>query len=259
MSALRRRGHRTGGASLNVTYLRFELLRTLRNRRFLFLSLGFPLVFYLLVAGSAHSERNLAGSGLSAPLYYMVGLVAFGTMSAMLSSGARIAAERQAGWHRQVRITPLPPRSYLSAKVMTAYLMAGLSIVVLYVAGAAMGVSLPAGRWLEMTGLILVGLIPFAAAGILIGHLLSVEAVGPAMGGGIALLAFLGGTWFPIPDHGVLHVVGQLLPSYWLVQASHVALGGAAWGTRGWVTIAVWTFVLARLARRAFERDTSRV
>jgi len=259
MSVFERRGRGAGGGSLNVTYLRFELLRTLRNRRFLFLSLGFPLVFYLLVASAARSQRNLAGSGLSAPLYYMVGLVAFGTMSAMLSGGARIAAERQAGWHRQVRITPLPPRHYLSAKILTGYLMACLSIAVLYVAGAAMGVSLPAGRWLEMTGLILVGLIPFAAAGILIGHLLSVEAIGPAMGGGIALLAFLGGTWFPIPDHGVLHVVGQLLPSYWLVQASHVALGGAAWGTRGWVTMAVWTFVLARLARRAFERDTARV
>jgi ABC-2 type transport system permease protein len=244
---------------MNLVYLRFELLRTLRNRRFLFLSLGFPLAYYLLVAGATHDQRNLGGTGLSGPLYYMVGLIAFGGMSAMLSSGARIAAERQAGWHRQVRITPLPPRAYLRAKIATAYMMAGLSIAVLYVAGAAMGVELAAGRWLEMTGLILIGLIPFAAAGILIGHLVSVEAVGPAMGGGIALLAFLGGTWFPLPDHGVLHVVGQLLPSYWLVQASHVALGGAAWGARGWVTVVVWTFVLARLARRAFARDTARV
>ncbi len=244
---------------MNATYLRFELLRTLRNRRFLFLSLGFPLVFYLLVAGSARGVKNLGGSGLSAPLYYMVGLVAFGAMSAMLSSGARIAAERQAGWHRQVRITPLPPSAYLRAKVVTGYLMALLTILVLSVAGAAMGVRIPAGRWLEMVGLILVGLIPFAALGILIGHLLSVESIGPAMGGGIALLAFLGGTWFPIPDHGALHVVGQALPSYWLVQAGHIALGGAAWGTRGWIVMAAWSIVLARLAMRAFERDTTRV
>ncbi len=244
---------------MNATYLRFELLRTLRNRRFLFLSLGFPLVFYLLVAGSARHERDLAGTGLSAPLYYMVGLVAFGAMSAMLSSGARIAAERQAGWHRQVRITPLPPRAYLRAKVLTGYLMALLTIVALYVAGAAMGVRLPAGRWLDMTWLILIGLVPFAALGILLGHLLSVDAIGPAMGGGVALLAFLGGTWFPIPSHGLLHVVGQLLPSYWLVQAGHVALGGSPWGARGWITVAVWSIVLARLARRAFQRDTARV
>lgn len=244
---------------MSTVYLRFELLRTLRNRRFLFLSLGFPLVFYLLVAGSARDVSNLGDSGLSAPLYYMVGLVSFGAMSAMLSSGARIAAERQAGWHRQIRITPLPPRAYLRAKVLTGYVMALLTMAVLFVAGAAMGVSLPAGRWLEMTGLILVGLIPFAALGILMGHLLSIEAIGPAMGGGVALLAFLGGTWFPIPDHGALHVVGQLLPSYWLVQAGHVALGGAAWGRQGWLVVGAWSLVLARLAMGAFRRDTARV
>jgi ABC-2 type transport system permease protein len=244
---------------VNTVYLRFELLRTLRNRRFLFLSVGFPLVFYLLVAGSAHDVQNLGDSGLSAPLYYMVGLVSFGAMSAMLSSGARISAERQAGWHRQIRVTPLPPRAYLRAKVLTGYLMALLTMAVLFLAGAALGVSLPAGRWLEMTGLILVGLVPFAALGILMGHLLSIEAIGPAMGGGVALLAFLGGTWFPIPDHGVLHVVGQLLPSYWLVQAGHVALGGAAWGRQGWLTVGIWSFVLAWLAMLAFRRDTARV
>ena len=68
------------------------------------------------------------------------------------------------------------------------------------------------------------------------------------MGGGVALLAFLGGTWFPIPSHGFLNVIGQLLPSYWLVQAGHVALGGHAWPAKAWIVIAVWT-VSARGAR----------
>ena len=32
-----------------------------------------------------------------------------------------------------------------------------------------------------------------------------------------------------------------MLPSYWLVQAGHVGLGGDAWSTRGWVVIAIWS------------------
>ena len=40
------------------------------------------------------TSTNLGGSGISAPLYFMVGLAAFGTMNAVLSGGARIAAER---------------------------------------------------------------------------------------------------------------------------------------------------------------------
>jgi ABC-2 type transport system permease protein len=243
----------------SLVYTRYELLRVLRNRRFFFLSLGFPLVLYFLIAGSARNTTNLAKTGISAPLYFMVGMIAFGTMSAMLSSGARIAAERAVGWNRQLRISPLSTRSYLRAKVLTAYLMALLSMAALYISGVALGVSMSASQWLSMTLLILVCLIPFAALGIAIGHVLTPESIGPALGGGIALLAFLGGTWFPIPSHGFLHDVGQLLPSYWLVQASHVAIGGHPIATKGWTVIAVWTVVLALVARRAYRRDTGRV
>ena len=242
-----------------LVYTRYELLRTLRNRRFFILSLVFPLVLFVLIASAARNTHDFDGTGISAALYLMVGMASFGTMSAMLSCGARIAAERAVGWNRQLRITPLSPAGYFRAKVLTAYMMALLSLIALYVAGAAYGVSLAAGDWLEMTGLIFVGLIPFAALGIWIGHLLTPDSIGPALGGGIALLALLGGAWGPIATHGFLLDLAELLPSYWLVQASHVALGGHAWGAKGWIVVFAWTIVLARLAVRAYRRDTGRV
>jgi len=242
-----------------VSYTRFELLRTFRNRRFFVFSLGFPLILYFLIAGPNRHDTNFGGSGLPAPLYYMVGLASFGTMSAMLSTGARIAGERQVGWNRQLRLTPLSPRAYLRAKVLTAYAMALVTLSLLYISGATLGVSLPAHDWVQMTLLILVGLVPFAALGILIGHLVTVDSIGPVMGGTVSLLALVSGTWFPISDSGFLHDVAQNLPSYWLVQASHVALGGDAWPARGWIVMAVWTVLLAALARRAYRRDTARV
>jgi ABC-2 type transport system permease protein len=175
----------------------------------------------------------------------------------MVSTGARIAGERQVGWTRQLRVTPLSPRAYLRAKVITAYALAGASIGALYLAGAALGVSIPAGKWVEMTVLIAVALLPFAALGIFLGHLLNVDSIGPATGGTVTLLAFVGGTWFPVTS-GVLHAIGQLVPSYWLVQASHVALGGSAWGREGWAVVLVWTAVLTVAARWAYRRDTQR-
>jgi ABC-2 type transport system permease protein len=242
-----------------LLYTRYELLRTLRNRRFFFLSLGFPLALFFLIAGPSRHVHNLGGSGISAPMYFMVGMVAFGTMSSMLSCGARIAAERAVGWNRQLRISPLSTRAYFRAKVLTAYLTAMLSMAVLYAAGISLGVTMPVGDWVTMTLLILVCLIPFAALGVAIGHMLTPDSIGPAMGGGVALLALLGGTWFPIPDHGFLHDFGQLLPSYWLVQASHIALGGHPWPTKAWIVIIGWTVALAALARRAYRHDTGRV
>jgi ABC-2 type transport system permease protein len=241
-----------------LLYTRFELLRAFRNRRFFIFSFGFPLVLYFLIAAPQKHTQSLAGTGISAPLYYMAGLASFGTMASMISSGARIAGERQAGWTRQLRITPLTPREYFRAKVISSYAMATTSLLLLYAAGASLGVSLAAHEWLSMTGLILVALLPFAALGITLGHLMNVDSIGPMTGGLVAILAFLSGTWFPL-THGFLYDVGQYIPGYWIVQASHIALHGHAWGTKGWVVVAVWTVVLVALARVAYRRDTQRV
>ena len=240
-----------------LAYTRFELLRTFRSKRFFVMSLGFPLAIYLLIALPNRGVTDFAGTGISAPLYYMVGLAAFGTMAAILSSGTRIAGERAVGWNRQLRTTPLTTRDYLRTKVLTGYLMALLTIGLLYVAGTALGVRLAAGEWLNMTFLMLCALVPLAALGILLGHVLTVDSIGPAVGGLTAILAFVSGTWFPL-GHGILNDVGQCLPSYWLVQASRVAVGGQAWPLTGWLVVGVWSVVLGALAARAYRRDTQR-
>ena len=244
----------------SMAYIRFELLRTIRNRRVLVFSLAFPILLYLLIAAPNRNEHSLGGTGISAPLYFMIGLASFGTMNAMLSSGARIAAERTAGWNRQLRITPLTTREYFRAKIATSYMLALLSLGALYAAGLTLGVSLPFGRWVAMTWLILVGLVPFAALGVLIGHLVTADSVGPAVGGTTALFAFLGGTWFPITGGGFIEGLAKELPSYWVVQASKAGLGVPhPWGSHGWAVIAIWTAVATGLAARAYQRDTKRV
>lgn len=240
-----------------LVYARYELLRTFRNRRFWFFSLGFPLIFFWLIA-SPQRHKIIHGTGLTFAAYYMVSLASFGTMMSMISTGARIAGERQVGWTRQLRISPLSTRAYFRAKVLTGYAMALLSLVLLYMSGAILGVDLSAGRWLAMTGLIVVGLLPFAALGVLVGHLVNTDAVGPLMGGLVSILAFLGGAWFAITS-GFLHAFGQFLPSWWLVQARNVALDGEGWSARGWITVAVWTAILTAAAAWAYRRDTSRV
>jgi ABC-2 type transport system permease protein len=241
-----------------VAYTRFELLRTFRNGRLLVFALGFPLILYLVIAAPNRDQDDFGGSGISLPLYYMVGLVGFGTMMSLISTGARIATERTDGWTRQLRVTPLPGGAYLRAKVVTGYAMALLTMAFLYGSGLLLGVSLPLGRWLAMTGLILVSLVPFAALGILLGHLLTADTIGPAAGGLVSLLALISGTWFPL-GAGVLRDVAEFLPSYWLVQASHVALGGSGWPAMGWIVVGAWSVALIVLARAAYRRDTERV
>lgn len=243
---------------MNATYLKYETLRIFRNKQNFIFSLIFPLVLFYVIVGTNKNAPDL--DGISFATYYMAGMIGFGTMGAVIAGGARIAIERDVGWNRQLRITPLSPRSYFRTKLLTAYLMAAISIVLIYGAGMSLGVHMPVTKWLAMTGLILIGLIPFAALGVMLGHLISGDAMGPAMGGGMSLFALLGGSWFPIGgSSGFMHDLVRLIPSFWLVQAGKSSVpGGQAWTIEGWIVIAVWSVLLAAGAIWAYRRDTKR-
>lgn len=241
---------------MNATYLRMEILRTFRNRRFFIFSLGIPVIFFFLVAG-ANKDKQLGG--IAFPAYYLAGMTSFGTMMGMLSNGGRISGERAVGWNRQLRMTPLTPRAYFIAKLAAAYLMCSLTLALLLLGGLTMGVHEDPLGVLKTIGYVAVGLIPFAALGIFLGHQLTVDSIGPVMGGGVSILAFIGGAWGPFGGaHDVAHQISQATPTYWLVQAGHTVIGGPGWSARGWWTIAIWSVVLGRLALMAYQRDTKR-
>ena len=104
-------------------------------------------------------------------------------MNAVLASGARIAAERVVGWNRQLRLTPLTSRAYFRDKVLTGVPDgARHDRCCCTRPGRRSACACSAQRWIEMTVLILVGLIPFAALGIIIGHLVSIDSIGPVDG-----------------------------------------------------------------------------
>jgi ABC-2 type transport system permease protein len=241
----------------SLTYIHYEILRTIRNRRFLIFSLIFPLILFLAIAGE---NRHVQLDGIGFPLYFMTGMASWGSMTAIVSIGGKIATERQVGWTRQLRVTPLKTSTYFTAKVLTGYMTALLSIVVLALAGTSLGVRLDATTWLTMLGLLLVGLIPFVLIGIMLGHLVSVDSLGPALGGITSLFALLGGSFGPLAKKGVLLTIVKLLPSYWLVQAGHSALlGSHVWTGEAWIVLAVWTLVMLRLTVVVYRRDTARV
>jgi ABC-2 type transport system permease protein len=245
---------------MNVRYIRYEFLRLLRNKRFFFFSLVFPLVLFIVFGLSNRNETVELGSAkLKFILFYMVGMAGYGAMMAAIAGGARIAAERSVGWNRQLRLTPLPVSTYFLAKVLSSYFMALISIAVLFIVGALFGVHVPAARWPEMVGLILVGLLPFVAVGVLMGHLLTVDSMGPALGGGAALFALLGGMWFPFAAGSTLQKIGEYIPSYWISQAARSGIGESAWTGKGWLVVGVWTVAATLAATRAYQRDTKRV
>lgn len=239
-----------------TVHLRYEVLRTIRNARTLLVSLALPLVlFYAVASGNRHAHTD----GIWFPLYFMGGMAAYGALFAVFAPGARIAVDRAAGWTRQLRLTPLPVRRYFVAKVLTAYLVALLSLLVVFLAGASFGVQLGATGWLEMAGLLIVGLAPFVLMGIIAGHLVSADALPAVVGGLVVVFALLGGAFGQFFGSGAMHSVVKALPSYWLVQAGKAAFAGGSWPAEGWAVVGAWTLVLVPLAVAVYRRDTRRV
>ena len=98
-----------------------------------------------------------------------------------------------------------------------------------------------------MTVLLLVGLTPFAGLGILLGHLLTSDSIGPAIGGTTALLALLGGAWFPITGGHDADDRARRCRRTGSCGRARSGIGGAGWGATGWA-------VVARLERRRRAR-----
>jgi ABC-2 type transport system permease protein len=92
-----------------------------------------------------------------------------------------------------------------------------------------------------------------------VGHLITVDALAPAIGGLVVLFALFGGAYGAFFTSGAMLTVVQLLPSFWLVQAGKAALLIGRWPAEGWIVVAVWTAVLVPLAMLAYRRDTGRV
>ena len=240
------------------THFRYEVLRVLRNRVFYGVTLALPLVLFF---GVASGQRHATFNGTSFPLYFMTAMAVYGSMFAAVGPGARIARDISGGWTRQLRITPLRAPTDLAAKVASAYLLVLPTLALLYLAGSVLGVRLAAGQWLEMTGLILVGLVPFIVIGFVVGYLISVDALTPALGGIVVLFSLFGGVYgFELAKSGPLFDVMKALPSYWLVQAGKsVAAGGGGWPGQAWLVIAIWTVILVPIAGLAYRRNAARV
>ena len=239
----------------NAMHYRYEILRTVRNRRFFLVTLALPLVIFYAIASA---NRHAITEGIAFPLYFMTGMAAYGSMFAVVSPGARVAADRSRGWTRQLRITPLRAWTDLSAKVATAYLVALPTVVLVLLAGATLGVRLHASQWLEMTGLLLVGLAPFIAIGFILGNAVPVDTMPAAMGGVVLLFALFGGVFGRLFNGGTMLDIEKLLPSYWLVQAGKAAQSGGNWPLEGWIVVAAWVVALVPVAVFAFRRASIR-
>ena len=231
--------------------IKLELTRALRNKKFLFFSVLYPAVLFLIIAGNADNAK-IDGTGLTVATYMMVSMASFGALTAVLMGNSeRIAKERESGWVRQLRLTPLPGRGYVLAKTASA------AVVIFLVAAAVKDVRLDAWQWLALTGIIWAGSLVFAALGVAIGYLASGDAVRPITMIVYFGLSILGGLWMPTTTFPrFLQDIAKWLPTH-----AYAALGRAieesqAPHTTDIAVLAVYFVLFAGGAAWLYRKDT---
>jgi ABC-2 type transport system permease protein len=244
-------------ASPFLAYLRLEVRRSLRNRRYLVFTIAFPVMLYVLYTAVLPAAGNEQIDGLAWPLYFLVSMAAYGAMGAAMSQAAPIAIERRQGWARQLRVTPLSGPAYVAAKVVSAVALTVPALFLVVLAGILVNhVHLGAGTMLLVIGALALGSLPFAALGLLIGYLLDADSAQGGMVLTFFTLAILGGLFAPLSAFpAALATIGNVLPSSHLAALGRALAAGRAPDGIDLVVLAAWTLTLGTVAAWRYVAD----
>ena len=243
------------GARVLAAYLgetKWEFVKMIRNPMFAVPTLFFPVMFYMLFAVILYKGAT------DGAIQILVRMGVFGVMApGLFGFGVALAFEREYGLLQYKQALPMPPGSYLLARMAMAMMFA--AIIALLLISLALFVS-HAPLTSSMIGRLFVtevlGVLPFCALGLTVGTLVSGQAA-PAVINIIYLpMAFLSGTFFPLEAAGpVLAGMAPVWPSFHLTQLALAAVDqrhvGAAWSHVAALlgfTVLFFTVALTRLS-----------
>ncbi|SDJ40293.1 ABC transporter permease [Nonomuraea jiangxiensis] len=244
---------------MNLGYLALELRRVLREPGTLLFIIGFPGAFYLLEAVIFESQWP-ARSAIDPGAVLLPAMAGWGVLISGMLVGARVMNEREAGWQRQLRLTPLTGGGYLLGKAAVGLLVSiPPPIVVALAAALFRDVRLDLGGWLFVTLVITLGGTPFAVLGLLIGQFGNKKNTQQIIIIGMLVLAIFGGIFIPLDSLPPWFTyVGYATPSYWLIDLGRAGIEMGGDPMRAGLILLAWTVVLAGAVIWRYRHDSAR-
>ncbi len=241
--------------------VKYEFLGLLRMPRYSVMTITFPVMFYLFFGVIIH-QGNFGG--VTAPTYALTIMSVMGVMfAALMGLGAGIASERGLGWLEVKRASPMPGFGWFAAKLSTAMLFSALVSGILFVVGATLGgVRLGLNEWLLLGGSLVLGSIPFATLGFVLGYVATSNSA-PAIVNMVAMpMAFLSGLFIPVQFMPkFVQFVAPAMPAYHLAQIGQAIVGMAGSGSVAAhvLALAEFTVLCAIAGWFVWRREESRL
>jgi ABC-2 type transport system permease protein len=219
-------------------------------------TVGFSVVFLVLVGSSAGHQRSGAiGNGLLID-YYVPGFIAYGVMAACFNMLAiNLVVRREMGLLKRVRLSPLPTWAMMAAISANALLISLVQVVlVLLIGRVAYGVPFP-HNVPALVLVLVVGAASFTGLGLGVSTLIpNQEAGAPVTSIVFFVLLFLSGLWFPLDPGSGLAKFSSYLPVRHMIvgvyDASIAQKGTSSWPWHDVLVMAIWGAGAALVAAR---------
>jgi ABC-2 type transport system permease protein len=201
----------------------FELRRMLRTPAFAVPFLVLPVGIYLLFGVVVSADAIAKNPAIATYLFSGFSVMAVAG-PALFGIGVSLALERDAGLMKLKRAMPVPPGSYILAKMLMSVVFAALAVGALILTALLAGKLTVSGTQLAMmAGVLVLGSLPFCAIGLFVG----VHSSGPGAPAFVNLIylpmLWLSGLFVPLPKF--LQPWSVIWPAFHLNQMA-LAAGG---------------------------------
>jgi len=210
-----------GDVRLIARQVRYEQLGFWLNPVAAVFTIGFSLVFLVLLASTAGNARFTQYGDIREVQYYLPGFAAYGVMSACFNMlTITLVVRREMGLLKRMRLSPLPTWVMMAAVFVNSLIISLVQVVVLLVIGR-FGYHVVVPRDLGAVALVVVvGVFCFTSLGIATSTLIpNQEAAGPVVGIIFFVLLFLAGLWYPIKSSSGLGQFSSYLPVRHMILA----------------------------------------
>jgi ABC-2 type transport system permease protein len=244
--------------SVFVHQLRGEQRLYWRSRELAFFTFVFPVLIFILL-GSVYGDDVIESEHVKGSEYLLAGILGYGIASTAFAGLAIVLVlRREAGILKRVRATPLPPRAYLAAAILSTVLVYTVEAAALIVlANVMFDVDFPT-EWLSLVLALVLGSLAFAALGIaLSGFIRSGEGSSAVVNAIYLPMAFLAGSfWSTHAYPRFLEVIADVLPLTYFIRLMRdvVLRDETIWSN--WSDVAVvaaWGVAGLLLALRSFR------
>jgi ABC-2 type transport system permease protein len=261
VAAASRPESRAGSWNLRVIgrQVYYEQLSFWLNPMAAIFTVGFSVVFLVLLGASAGSSRIGYLGNIKLIQYYVPGFVAYGVMSACFNTLTMLLVNRrEMGLLKRLRLSPLPTWALLGAIFVSTLIVAFIQVILLLAVGKiAFGVHLP-DNMAAFVLAVVVGAACFIALGVAMSTVIpNQDAAGPVTSIVFFVLLFLSGLWFPLRSGSGLAKFSSFFPIRHFITAVFAPFdlgkGASPWAWHDLLVLVIWGVAGLAIAVRRFS------